>query len=90
MASYRQADCRSTSPPSPSGRIIEHSPLGRPVHQLIPDQQRNGPVQYLSLGSPVCVEDGGVRGAGERALSVLRHGVCDDAFLWWGAWRVRV
>jgi len=59
--------------------------LGGPVHELVSDEHRDGPVEDLTLGSAVGVEDGGVCGTSESTLAVLGHRVGDDAALRRGA-----
>ena len=59
--------------------------LGGPVHELVSDEHRDGPVEDLALGSAVGVEDSGVCGTSESTLTVLSHGVGDDTTLRRGA-----
>lgn len=59
--------------------------LSGPVHELVSDEHRDGPVEDLALGSAVGVEDGGVCGTSESTLAVLGHRVGDDAALRRGA-----
>ena len=63
----------------------ESLPLGSPVHELVSDQKRNRPEEYLVLGSAVGVEDGGVSGTGKGTLTVLSETVGNDATLGRGA-----
>ncbi len=44
-------------------------------------------IEELSFASPVGVEDGCVRGASKRPLSVGGDGISDNAFLGLRAWR---
>jgi hypothetical protein len=59
--------------------------LGGPVHELVSDEHGDSPVEDLVLGSAVGVEDSGVCGTSESALTVLGHGVGNDTTLRWGA-----
>ena len=59
--------------------------LGGPVHELVSDEHRDGPVEDLALGSAVGVEDSGVCGASKSTLTVLGHGVGNDTTLRRGA-----
>lgn len=59
--------------------------LGGPVHELVSNEHRDGPVEDLALGSAVGVEDSGVCGTSESTLTVLGHGVGDDTTLRRGA-----
>jgi hypothetical protein len=59
--------------------------LGGPVHELVSDEHRDGPVEDLALGSAVGVEDSGVCGTSESTLTVLGHGVGNDTTLRRGA-----
>lgn len=63
----------------------KNSPLNRPLHGLVRNQQRQAPVQDLVAGATEGVEDGGVEGARERVLAVLREAVGYDALLREGA-----
>lgn len=59
--------------------------LGGPVHEFVSDKHGDGPVEDLTLGSAVGVEDSGVSGTSEGTLTVLGHSVGDDTTLRWGA-----
>lgn len=59
--------------------------LASPVHELVSDEHRDGPVKDLALGSAVGVENSGVCGTSESTLTVLGHGVGDDTTLRRGA-----
>lgn len=61
-------------------------PVSGPVHELICDQHGNGPVEDLTLCSPVGVEDCGICGAGKGALAVVGKTIGDDSLLWGRAW----
>jgi len=67
------------------GKGKENTPLDCPLHSLITDEKRNGPVEDLTLGPSVDVEDGGVCGTGKRTLAVVGKGVGDNALLRRGA-----
>jgi len=60
-------------------------PLGGPVHQHVPYNERRNNVENGLSESSERVEDGGMRGAGEGLLTVGGKGVGGNAFLWEGA-----
>ena len=55
--------------------------LNGPLHGLVCDEQGNTPVEDLATGAAEGVEDGSVKGSGERVLTVLGEAVVDNALL---------
>ena len=61
-------------------------PLSRPLHGLVSNQHRNGPVENLRPRPSSGVEDGRVCGAGKSALAIVGKTVGDNSLLCWGAY----
>lgn len=59
--------------------------LSCPLHELVSDEQRGGPVEDLATGAAESVEDRCFEGTGKRVLSVLCEAVVNDALLREGA-----
>lgn len=57
------------------------SPLVRPVHDEVPGDGGDGPVEEAAVEAPPDVEDGVVGRAGERVLPVGRDAEGDDTLL---------
>jgi hypothetical protein len=55
--------------------------LNGPLHGLVCDEHRDGPVEDLATGAAEGVEDGGVKSSGKRVLTVLCEAVVDNALL---------
>jgi hypothetical protein len=62
------------------------SPLNSGFHGHVRDGKGRDHVERLPSKSSPGVEDGGMEGAGERALAVGRYGVGGYAFLGRGTW----
>jgi len=67
-------------------RIVVLVLLNRPVHGGVCNRKRGDDIKCLGFEAPPRVEDGGVEGAGEGALTVCGYGVGGYAFLCLRSW----
>lgn len=58
-----------------------YPPLNSPLHDLVCNNHRYGPVKDLVASASESVEDSGVGGSGKRILSVLGKTVLNNALL---------
>jgi hypothetical protein len=62
-------------------------PLDSPLHSVVPENERGGPVKDLTPCAAESIEDSSIQSTGEGVQSVRGHGIDGNALLGRGACR---